>query len=296
MSCGDFCGQGLGDYPLKTSRNRFYISMHLLAHGLSDIGLKRSGNEDALLLGLLDADAPAPLPERVTFRGEVTAGGVLLVVSDGIGGCNAGEVASALAIATLHAKLRATLRDSGARTADLSAAFLAAIYATDQAVRADALLSPERTGMGATLTALWLRPEGAWLGQVGDSRLYRVRGAELSQLSPEHSPVGRMRLSGELTEEQARRHRYRNVIDQSLGGDPTLFMPEVLPVDIAAGDVLLLCSDGLTDGLADAALLPSLLGALNATLSPAEAAFALIEAAKQSSGRDNITAIVGKVS
>lgn len=264
--------------------------MHLLAHGLSDIGLKRSGNEDAFLLASLEAVTPDPLPDQVTFVGEVSPSGVLLVVSDGIGGCNAGEVASALAIATLHESLRAA-----GEPPDLPAAFLAAINATDLAVREGARLSPERAGMGATLTALWLRPDGAWLGQVGDSRLYRLRGGEMRQLSPEHSPVGRMRLSGELTEDQARRHRYKNVIDQSLGGDPSIFMPEVLPLDIASGDVLLLCSDGLTDGLADAELRPSLIGALNSTLSPAEAAFTLIEAAKLGSGRDNITAIVGRV-
>jgi protein phosphatase len=264
--------------------------MHLLANGLSDIGLKRSGNEDAFLLIPLDAAAPTPLPERVAFSGEVAAVGVLLVVSDGIGGCNAGEVASALALATLHAKLRASDLLAG-----LPAAFMAAIHATDLAVREDALRSPERTGMGATLTALLLRPEGAWLGQVGDSRLYRLRGSEFRQLSPEHSPVGRMRLSGELTEEQARRHRYRNVIDQSLGGDPAVFMPEVLPLDITVGDVLLVCSDGLTDGLTDAELMPALIGVMNSTLTPAEAALALIEAAKLASGRDNITAIVGRV-
>jgi protein phosphatase len=104
-----------------------------------------------------------------------------------------------------------------------------------------------------------------------------------------------MRLSGELTEDQARRHRFKNVIDQSLGGDPVTFLPEVLPVDLVAGDILLMCSDGLTDGLADAELRPSLLGALDSSLSPAEAAFALIEAAKLGSGRDNITAVIGRI-
>ncbi|MEY4488200.1 MAG: hypothetical protein RIQ79_708 [Verrucomicrobiota bacterium] len=264
--------------------------MHLLAHGLSDIGLKRSGNEDAFLLVPLDELTPDPLPEQVTYVGEVPAAGILLIVSDGIGGCNAGEVASALAIATLHSLLR-----SAGESPDLPAAFLDAIKSTDLAVREAAQLSPDRTGMGATLTALWLRPEGAWLGQVGDSRLYRLRGDELRQLSPEHSPVGRMRLSGELTEDQARRHRFKNVIDQSLGGDPVTFLPEVLPVDLVAGDILLMCSDGLTDGLADAELRPSLLGALDSSLSPAEAAFALIEAAKLGSGRDNITAVIGRI-
>jgi PPM family protein phosphatase len=264
--------------------------MQLLAHGLTDIGLKRSGNEDAFLLAPLADRLPSPLLEASTYLGEIPPAGVLLVVSDGIGGCNAGEVASALAIATLQAQL-----GLAGDSPDLPGVFLEAIKTTDHAVREASLLSTDRAGMGATLTALWLRPEGAWLGQVGDSRLYRLRGGVMTQLSPEHSPVGRMRLSGELTEEQARRHRFKNVIDQSLGGDPAMFLPEVIPLDLAAGDVVLLCSDGLTDGLADAEVMPHLVATQESSLSPTEAAANLIEAAKQGSGRDNITAIVGRL-
>jgi protein phosphatase len=217
--------------------------------------------------------------------------GLLLSVSDGIGGCNAGEIASALALTSLQRQLQIAPAD----LADPDGFFLSALHSIDQTIRTAGTANPERAGMGATLTALWLRTDGAWLGQIGDSRLYRLRDGRLRQLSPEHSPVGRMRLSGQLTEEEARRHRFKNVIDQSLGGDAATFEPEVLPLDLGPGDIVLLCSDGLTDGLRDAELTPTLLAVSKGLATPAIAVQSLIDAAKAASGRDNITALVASL-
>lgn len=264
--------------------------MQLQAHGLTDIGLKRSGNEDAFLLTALASPTPDPLPPSSAFSAPLPPEGAFLAVSDGIGGCNAGEVASALSLTTLHELLRRQPTPNNP-----AALFFQALHDTDVAVRQAASLSPARHGMGATLTALWLRHDGAWLGQVGDSRLYRWRAGSLLQLSPEHSPVGRMRLRGELTEEEARQHRFKNVIDQSLGGDPDIFAPEVIPLDLHSGDVVLLCSDGLTDGLPDADLHPVLDLIAQGTLPLENAASSLIASGNLASGRDNITVLLARL-
>ena len=271
------------------------LPMHLTAHGHSDVGRKRTNNEDSLLLTDLAASAhpdATSLSAEASLTLSLAAPGVLLAVSDGLGGCNAGEVASSLALTTLRGLLAAP-----AGLASTSERFLKALHDTDRAIRAAAKLDPARAGMGATLTALWLDGAGgAWLGQIGDSRLYRLRDGILAQLSPEHSPVGRMREQGLITEEESHRHRYRSMIDQSLGGDPATFAPEVIPIDLAPGDIVLLCSDGLTDGLRDADLTRLLLPLADGKSTPSAACAAVIEAGNAASGRDNITALVAQLS
>jgi protein phosphatase len=267
--------------------------MRLSAHGITDLGRHRENNEDSLLLAALAAPLPPSgraLPVSGSLSFVLTPPGVLLAVSDGMGGCNAGEVASALALATLHPLLAAAART---RPADAAGHLLAAIHATDARIQADAAAHPAHAGMGATLTALWLDgADGAWLGQVGDSRLYRLRGGMLAQLSPEHSPVGRLRREGLLTGEQARHHYYRGVIDQSLGGPPAQFAPEVLPVHLVPGDVVLLCTDGLTDSLDEAEIARVLTPLATGGKSEWAVCAALIAAANAASGRDNLTALV----
>lgn len=268
--------------------------MRIDAHGLTDIGYRTGENEDALgLFALSHSPASGSLHESASLKlDQLPAEGILAVVSDGVGGSNSGEIASSMAVALLAAELHGSAHLPPAQCAK---AFLIAIHRVNTAICEAGDESPEHAGMGATLTALWLRPDGAWLGQLGDSRLYRLRGDEFRQLSPEHSPVGRMRLSGEITEEQARRHRYRNVIDQCLGGDVPFFRPEVLPIDVAPGDILLLCTDGLSDGLDDKALHAALTPLATGDDTPTRSSRKLVRLAKAASGRDNITALVAQL-
>jgi PPM family protein phosphatase len=254
------------------------------ASGQTDVGVKRKNNEDAFGLGVVGT---ALLHPGDVLRFPVEKHGALLVVSDGLGGEKAGEVASRLAVATLHGELGGGTAPAGEES--LRRAFLAA----DQAVRAAGALRKEHQGMGATLSAVWLHPEGAWFGHVGDSRIYRWRDAELTQISRDHSPVGRMRQAGQINEEEARRHPYRSVIDQSLGGDPQVFAPDVGTIPLLPGDALLLCTDGLTDGVSDAEI-NAALGRLG-TRTPARVCADLVAAARKNSGRDNITVVAGHV-
>ena len=265
----------------------------LLVDGTTDIGNRRQNNEDAWWAGQLGGAqffmAPGPEPLRLaTDRGPV-----LLMVSDGVGGANAGEVASQMAIRQISSDLT---RDVAAlaKTRTASDAILAAIKADDAAVTAKSA-EPGFDGMGATLSLLCLSTAGiAFWGQAGDSRIYVCRGGKLRQFSHDHSPVGRMRQRGEITEAEARRHPLRNQIDMSLGNTDTPFQPETGIEQIFRGDVFLLCSDGLSDGLWDHEI-EKLLAGVQAAADVRPTVLQLVASAKLASGRDNITAVIALV-
>jgi protein phosphatase len=170
-----------------------------------------------------------------------------------------------------------------------------AVLGNASAAIAAKAIQPGFEGMGATLSLLCFAGEGAvcW-GQAGDSRIYVCREGWLRQISRDHSPVGRMRQRGEITEAEARRHPLRNQIDQSLGDPVATFQPDVGVEKLRPGDVYLVCSDGLSDGLWDREIRQI----LTAVRRPAEVRSAvrqLVAGAKQTSGRDNITAVVALV-
>lgn len=245
----------------------------------TDVGKRRSNNEDAFRAGLLAAATPLE--------------STLLVLSDGVGGANAGEVASRMAADGMHELLGVQLTAPHPGT-DRCQLLDGAMREMDRRVR-KASEEPGRSGMGATLSALWLAGDQAWWGQAGDSRIYRFRRGQLEQISRDHSPVGRLRASGKLTEEQARAHPMRNLIDQCLGGGGAPAEPETGQFTVQDGDVFLLCSDGLSDGLWDRDIAAGL-KLVAAGQDPGAAAHQLVEQAKEASGKDNITAIVARVS
>ena len=148
--------------------------------------------------------------------------------------------------------------------------------------------------MGATLSFVWIEANGAMIGQVGDSRIYRLPHTSLEELSVDHSPVGRLRQSGRLSETDARRHPSRHVIDQCLGGGDPGLSPDCEQVELFPGDILLLCTDGLTDGVEDSEL-AGILGAVASGKMTIEQSVAeLIERANRLSGRDNVTVVVAR--
>ena len=170
----------------------------------------------------------------------------LFGVCDGMGGHAAGEVASALA-----AKVFRRVMAEGVLSP--ASALREAIRQADEVVFRDQKLHPARQGMGTTLSALLLpgsAPEEAWIGHVGDSRVYRRRNGSLEQLTVDHSPVFRLYRKGLLSKEQARRHPHKHIVEQALGLSPPV-EADVFAVDVRAGDLFLLCTDGLSDQLGD---------------------------------------------
>jgi protein phosphatase len=222
---------------------------------LSAIGRVRSHNEDAVL-----ASPP------------------LFAVADGLGGHEAGEVASAIAIETL--------RDHAPRRADAAALGRAVKAANREVIRA-AKEGIGREGMGTTITAAIVEGTRIVVAQVGDSRAYLLHGTTLSRVTQDHSMVADMIRGGQLTEAEARVHPHRSVITRALGTDPNM-ETDTFEVEGAPGDRLLLCSDGLTSMLTDERI-AELLGGYR---EPMTAADALVDAANEASGQDNISVVV----
>ncbi len=218
---------------------------------LSDIGLHRKTNEDAFV-------AAPPL----------------YVVCDGMGGAQAGEVASTLAAQTL--------REHVARGIPLPAAAQAANAAVFAAARGDST----RAGMGTTLTAVVLEGSIGHFVHIGDSRAYVLRAGELLQVSSDHSLVADMVREGRLSEEEAMVHPHRSILSRALGTEAVAELDEFM-VDLQDGDVLLLCSDGLT-GPVPAEVIAQML----AVPDPGQAAELLVSEALQRGGPDNVTVIV----
>ncbi len=256
--------------------------------GASDVGLLRSNNEDAWWAGSMGDEAAG---WQDASMGIVDLkDGAWLGVCDGLGGANAGEVASRLAVTETHAALAKVDRGN----TSLGRAHEALVN-TNHAINAAANRNMAWLGMGSTISFLWAEAQGAVLGQVGDSRVYRLRDKRLKELSPDHSPVGRLRQSGRLSEAEARVHPSRHVIDQCLGGDDPGLMPDCLPIDLNVGDVYVLCSDGMTDGVCDAEVRGMMCEVADNLRVIPEIVRLLIKSANRLSGRDNVTVIVARV-
>jgi len=222
----------------------------------SDTGRQRNANEDSFFVR-------API----------------FVVADGMGGAQAGEVASRAAVDSFDVDLtggppeqvlRETIELANRRIHDLA--------------RAD----PSRAGMGTTLTAAIVNAEReeVAIGHVGDSRAYRLRGGRLEQLTRDHSLVEEMRRKGQLTDAQAEDHPQRSIITRALGPEPEV-EPDVHTVAAAPGDVFLICSDGLTTMLGE----PQIAKLASGASSMEAAVRALVDEANRAGGRDNITVL-----
>ncbi len=203
----------------------------------------------------------------------------IFVVADGMGGAQAGEVASKAAADAFDVDL-----PEGPPEGVLRKTILTANRRIHDLARAD----PSRAGMGTTLTAAIVdaAAEEVAIGHVGDSRAYRLRAGKLEQLTRDHSLVEEMRRKGQLTEAQAEDHPQRSIITRALGPEPEV-EPDLQTVPAAPGDVFLICSDGLTTMLGEEQI-----GELLSTATSLDAAVRdLVDEANRAGGRDNITAL-----
>ena len=239
-------------------RLRKKASLRVVEHAaLTDVGRQREGNEDSML-----EDPP------------------LFVVADGMGGAQAGEVASGLAVETLG---RLNLAADDDAEEDLVEAVREANRQIHEQAQEDRALS----GMGTTLTAAWVHDGQIAIGHVGDSRAYRWREGELAQLTDDHSLVAELERHGKITAAEARVHPQRSMILRALGIDADVEV-DTYSFTGQPGDVFLLCSDGLSGVVHD-----EVIGEILKTAgSLEEAATGLIELANLSGGPDNITAVL----
>jgi PPM family protein phosphatase len=222
----------------------------------SDTGKKRRRNEDSYVV------APP-----------------LFAVADGMGGAQAGEVASKLAAAALEDT------DSGSSSGQERVVSL--IQEANRRVYARANTDPATSGMGTTMTVALVEGQVVTIGHVGDSRAYLVRAGSLEQLTEDHSLVNELLKSGKLSPQEAETHPQRSVITRAVGTDPDVEV-DAFTVDALEGDVFLLCSDGLTDMVDDDGIL-DVVERYHDDLD--RVAKSLVSAANRGGGEDNITVI-----
>jgi serine/threonine protein phosphatase PrpC len=254
----------------------------LSVSGHTDVGMHRSGNEDAFLVADLTTGVVGLSPDVQTHQ--IGSRGTLLVVSDGMGGAVAGEIASELAVETLKESLMEMPGDFNAPDKLKMAAEIA-----NERIWSHARQNPELTGMGATLTAVLVHSTVAYIAQVGDSRAYLIRGNKIKQVTEDQSLVEMLIKSGAITREQA--HSVpQNVIMQALGTQPTVKVV-MSAVQLCRNDHLLLCSDGLSGKIPEA---QEIAARINEYDDLSGLCRSLIETANERGGEDNITVVVAR--
>lgn len=237
----------------------------------TDIGRTRQSNEDSML-------SYVPEDPQVVARK-----GALFIVSDGLGGHTSGEIASAIAAQVIREQYYQDANE------DIGASLQNAIKQANRAIVERAAQNEAWSGMGTTVVAAVLRDDTVYAANVGDSRVYIVRGETIRQITEDHSWVMQQIRAGQLTPEEARDHPQRNVIYRCLGTDKEVEV-DLFTEQVQEGDLLVLCTDGLTGQISDDELL-----AMVRQYQPQESVQRLIARANENGGPDNITAIVVQV-
>jgi serine/threonine protein phosphatase PrpC len=238
--------------------------MKIMAFGITDVGLKRTNNEDAFVVR----------PDLGFWA-----------VADGMGGAAAGEVASRIFVETATE----AFASNSTEETQMDRVKNAFTFANSRML-GHVASHPEHAGMGCTAEILAISGDDIFIGHVGDSRTYRLRNAELKQLSVDHSLVAEQIKQGLISEQDARNHAMRHVILRAVGAKESVEL-DLLKGKGLPGDVFLLCSDGLTDMVDDAAIRKC----LTQEESLQALADQLIELAKAAGGKDNITVVLVKL-
>ena len=256
--------------------------------GKSDVGLIRERNEDSFLFGNLATGET--IRENGGGSMRVEAVPALLMVADGVGGAVSGEVASDLAAEVAFRQLRERRERGALKGAVIIADSLKhAVVEANASIHARAKADPLHRGMGTTATLALVVHGMIYFAQVGDSRAYLIRGASARQMTKDQSLVQRMVDAGKLTPEQAERSEHRNIILQALGPEESI-VPEFTREKLQHGDIILLCSDGLSNQMTS-----SEIAAISIVHEDLEAmCTALIDLALQTGAPDNATVVVGR--
>jgi len=263
------------------------------AFGISDRGKVRTTNEDQFLIAELTKAMrvwQTSLPEPKLQVGEEHAH--LFLVADGMGGHQAGERASALAVVAIEQFTLNTFKwffgSNRTEAQNVLAQFQSALSQADARLLEEAAEHPELSGMGTTVTMAFHLGTQLCVVHVGDSRAYMYRDGELHQLTQDHTLTADMVRRGALRPDQVAGHRLRHVITNVVGGQELGVNVEARALEVRAGDRLLLCSDGLTEMLTNEAIAAT----LAAEPAPDVAAKQLLAQANDGGGRDNITLLI----
>ncbi|MBL8303912.1 MAG: Stp1/IreP family PP2C-type Ser/Thr phosphatase [Ideonella sp.] len=236
----------------------------------TDTGRSRSNNEDSVT-----ADPAC----------------AMVVLADGMGGYNAGEVASQMATSHIRTELGSWLGQAAANASDaeIRRAMALCVDNANRAIFESAKANPHQAGMGTTLVMGVFRGEHLWMGHVGDSRGYRLRDGEIAQITRDHSLLQEQIDAGLISPEQAAFSANKNLVTRAVGVEPSVQL-EVHRHEVQPGDLYLLCSDGLSDMVDDAAMAQL----LRDCDSLEAGAAALVDAANEAGGRDNISVILAR--
>ncbi len=254
------------------------ISVSVFAR--TDTGIQRAGNEDAFLVADLTTGNVGLGAKMSTHR--IGDRGSLMVVSDGMGGAVAGEVASSMAVKIIREALMKP------RSKDICDQLRHATETANERIWEYAKENRKLTGMGATLTAVLIHETSAYIAQVGDSRAYLIRGDQEKQLTKDQSLVQMLLDSGAVKPEEANTVA-QNVIMQALGTSPTIEVA-ITSVELCRDDLLLVCTDGLSNKVAP----DEMRGALRRSDNLNAACRRLVELANKRGGEDNITVIAAR--
>jgi protein phosphatase len=261
-----------------------HIQVHAFA--CSDVGRVRDINEDSFFIANLSEGVRIEKSGVLRFRSGSL--GSLFAVADGMGGAAAGEMASRLCMRTVYRDVQELIRE--VRQPDqniLEDILIEAVGNANSRIFEMGSYYREYAGMGTTLTAVFELQGYLLIGQIGDSRAYLLRQNEIRQLTRDQSLVGQLVSSGQITEEQGRRHAERNILLQAVGVKPAVELA-LRSLILQAGDVLLLCSDGLHSQMSN----QEIFDVVADSAGPGEACRALADLANERGGPDNITAVL----
>jgi PPM family protein phosphatase len=265
--------------------------------GQSDRGKVREMNEDRFLIADLNKRLRIVATNLAHGEQETLVQdslGKLLVVADGMGGHPSGERASSVAVASIVQYTQNCMpwffRLCDDPEADLLDDLRAALEHCQSRVLADADSDPHRKGMGTTLTAAYVVWPRLYVVHVGDSRAYQLRDAKLHQITRDHTVAQKLADEGDVSEEELKGTRFQHMLWNCIGGSDGDPFADLYKVELASGDALLLCSDGLTKHLDSQAIVQL----VSQSGSAADACRRLVDAANEAGGRDNITVALAK--
>lgn len=239
--------------------------------GKTDIGLVRKVNEDSFLCEKLEGIEDT----------------YLYIIADGMGGHNAGEVASSMAVQEVAAYIKRNIEAVKLGEKEIQDLVRDSIIHANDKVYKTSIVKSNCLGMGTTLSMVLVKGNSYYVGHVGDSRIYLIRNNTITKLTEDHSLVAELIKSGTIKPEEADNHPQKNVITRALGTEYTL-EPDVSRGDMQHGDFILICTDGLSNAVTEEDMINAVANAPDLN----EACELLVSRAKENGGFDNITVII----